>query len=101
MFEIFKTNTFNDWLEGLRDARARARILSRISNMTLGNLGDIVPIGNGVSETRLFYGPGYRLYFLQDGAVLIVLLCGGDKGSQKQDIKLAKQLAKEWRQENG
>lgn len=98
MFEIIKTETFDNWLADLRDVRARVRILARIKNMQQGNLGDVAPVGEGVSEARIFYGPGYRLYFIQEGQVLIVLLTGGDKSSQKRDIKQAKKLAAEWRE---
>ncbi len=97
MFEIIKSETFNKWLKGLRDARAVSRINARIRQVSLGNLGDIAPVGEGVSEMRIFYGPGYRVYFIREGKSLVVLLCGGDKSSQKKDIKQAKVLAKEWR----
>ena len=93
MFEIIKSETFDSWFKGLRDKRAAAR-LRRVS---LGNLGDVAPVGDGVSEMRIFYGPGYRIYFVQEGQVLIVLLCGGDKSTQKKDIKRAKELANERR----
>ena len=97
MFEIIKSETFNKWLKSLRDARAVSRINARIRQVSLGNLGDIAPVGEGVSEMRIFYGPGYRVYFIREGQSLVVLLCGGDKSSQKKDIKQAKVLAKEWR----
>lgn len=97
MFEVLKTETFDNWLQGLRDRRAVARINARLRNVSLGNLGDVAPVGDGVSEMRIFYGPGYRLYFIQEGSALIVLLCGGDKSSQKRDIKQARQLAEDWR----
>ena len=97
MFEIIKSETFDSWFKGLRDKRAAARINARLRRVSLGNLGDIAPVGDGVSEMRIFYGPGYRIYFVQEGQVLIVLLCGGDKSTQKKDIKLAKELANERR----
>ncbi len=97
MFEIIKSETFDSWFKGLRDKRAAARINARLRRVSLGNLGDIAPVGDGVSEMRIFYGPGYRIYFVQEGQVLIVLLCGGDKSTQKKDIKRAKELANERR----
>jgi len=98
-FEIIKSETFDEWLKGLRDKRAVARINVRLRQVSLGNLGDTTPVGEGVSEMRIFYGPGYRLYFVQEGARVIVLLCGGDKSSQQRDIGRAKKMAKakEWR----
>jgi putative addiction module killer protein len=101
MLEVIKTDVFDDWLSGLRDRRAKARINARIRNISLGNFGDVEPVGDGVSESRIFYGPGYRVYFIQQGEIIVVLLNGGDKKSQKRDIKQAKQLAKEWRDRNG
>lgn len=88
---------FKDWLSGLRDSRAKAKVTLRVRQMEAGNLGDVEPIGEGVSEARIHYGPGYRLYFIEEGPVIIILLCGGDKNSQKRDIKRAKALAKEWK----
>ncbi|MBU0500967.1 MAG: type II toxin-antitoxin system RelE/ParE family toxin [Gammaproteobacteria bacterium] len=99
MFEIIKTHVFDVWLTNLRDFRARARIQARIDRMALGNLGDVKPVGGGVSEARIYYGPSYRLYFIQDGMTVIVLLSGGDKDSQEPDIAEAKRLAQFWRQE--
>ena len=98
-FEIIRSKTFDEWLRGLRDKRAIARINARLRQASLGNLGDTVPIGEGVFEMRIFYGPGYRLYFAREGAYMIVLLCGGDKSSQKRDINRAKGMARarEWR----
>lgn len=97
MFEIIKSETFDSWFKGLRDRRAAARINARLRRVSLGNLGDVAPVGDGVSEMRIFYGPGYRIYFVQEGQALIVLLCGGDKSTQKKDIKRAKELANERR----
>lgn len=87
---------FEDWVNDLRDSRGKAKILARVRQIEAGNLGDVEPVGEGVSEARIHYGPGYRLYFIEDGPVIIVLLCGGDKATQKKDIKQAKALAKEW-----
>ena len=95
MIEVRQTTRFAMWLAGLRDERARARILKRLDRAREGNLGDVAPVGDGVSEMRIFYGPGYRVYFIQRGSELIVLLCGGDKDSQGTDIKEAKALAEE------
>lgn len=95
VIEIRETEAFSVWLRGLRDAQARARIAARIRRLAFGNAGDVKPVGEGVSELRIHYGPGYRVYFVQRGAVLIVLLCGGDKGTQGKDIEAAKRLAKE------
>lgn len=93
MIEVRQTTRFATWLAGLRDERARARILKRLDRARDGNLGDVAPVGEGVSEMRIFYGPGYRVYFIQRGAELIVLLCGGDKDTQDADIEEAKALA--------
>lgn len=95
MFELRQTAEFANWLKSLRDRAAVQRIAVRLARMQLGNLGDVTPIGEGVSEARIHYGPGYRLYFVRRGEVLIVLLCGGDKASQARDIERAKTLAKE------
>lgn len=92
MFTIIKTERFGKWLDKLKDRHAKVRILDRINSMIGGNLGDVKPVGEGVSETRIHYGPGYRLYFYQQGDVVIVLLCGGDKSTQNKDIEKAKEL---------
>lgn len=92
MFTIIKTEIFDKWLDKLKDRHAKVRILDRINSMIGGNLGDVKPVGEGVSETRIHYGPGYRLYFWQQGDVVIVLLCGGDKSTQNKDIEKAKEL---------
>jgi putative addiction module killer protein len=94
MFEVLKTVEFENWLDGLRDRNARARAFTRIDRMKLGNFGDVKSVGGGVSEARIDYGPGYRLYFKINGNVLIVLLVGGTKASQDGDIKTAQQLSK-------
>jgi putative addiction module killer protein len=93
MIEVRQTARFARWLTGLRDQRARAKIAARIDRLALGNPGDVAPVGDGVSELRIHYGPGYRVYFVQQGEILIVLLCGGDKPSQAKDIRAAKALA--------
>jgi putative addiction module killer protein len=92
--EIRKTDVFVNWLDGLRDVRARARILMRVERLAAGNTGDAEPVGEGVSELRINYGPGYRVYYKQQGRELVVLLAGGDKGSQSRDIKTALRLAR-------
>lgn len=91
--EICTTDVFDKWLRKLRDAQARARILVRIKRLSLGNPGDVKLVGEGVLELRVDYGPGYRVYYVQRGAELIVLLAGGDKSSQEQDIAKAIELA--------
>jgi putative addiction module killer protein len=91
-----QTDTFSTWLHKLRDARARAKIAARIQRLALGNPGDVEPVGNGVSELRIHYAAGYRVYYLQMGDVAIIL-CGGDKSTQSQDIETAKRLAEEAR----
>jgi len=94
VIEVRKTTTFSDWMAALRDHRARAKIAARIDRFALGNPGDVGPVGEGVSELRIHYGPGYRVYFVKRGATLIVLLCGGDKSTQTKDIRAAKMLAR-------
>ncbi|EMY1531116.1 type II toxin-antitoxin system RelE/ParE family toxin [Salmonella enterica subsp. enterica serovar Wedding] len=98
MKEIIRSETFSDWLLSLKDSRAKARVLARIDRMKMGNFGDSEPIGDGLSKALIHYGPGYRVYFMQQGEVVVVLLCGGDKNSQSKDIKKAKQIAKAWRE---
>jgi len=93
MIEIRKTEHFVTWLDNLHDIRARARILVRIERLSTGNPGDVKPVGGGVSELRINYGPGYRVYYKQRGHTLIILLAGGDKRSQSKDIKTAVTLA--------
>ena len=94
MIEIRKTNIFAKWLDGLQDIRARARILVRLERLLMGNPGDVKPVGEGVSELRINYGPGYRVYYKKQGHKLIILLAGGDKKSQPKDIKTALRLAR-------
>jgi putative addiction module killer protein len=93
MIEIRRTQAYEDFIDGLRDRRARAMIAMRIDRLAQGHAGDAAPVGEGVSELRLHYGPGYRVYYVQRRTVVIVLLCGGDKSSQQRDIKRAKELA--------
>jgi putative addiction module killer protein len=93
MVEIRKTEHFATWLDNLRDIQAKARVLVRIERLSSGNPGDVKPVGEGVSELRIDYGPGYRVYFIQRGSELIILLAGGDKSSQSRDIKSAIRLA--------
>lgn len=97
MVDILKSSTFDRWFRKLKDRRAKARIQMRIDRLALGNPGDAEPIGEGLSEMRIDYGPGYRVYYMQRGKVLIVLLCGGDKRTQQRDIENAKAIAAEWR----
>ena len=97
MARIIQSETFAKWIAGLRDRRAVARIRARLDHLAYGLAGDTKSIGEGISEARIDYGPGYRLYYLRRGSVLIVMLCGGDKSSQKADIKAAKRIAREWR----
>jgi putative addiction module killer protein len=94
MVEVFRTATFIKWLKKLKDRIAKFRIAARISRLREGNTGDSVPIGEGVSEMRIHYGPGYRVYFKDTGKHIIILLCGGDKSTQQADIAKAKELAK-------
>lgn len=93
MIEIRKTENFANWLDNLRDIQAKARVLVRIERLASGNAGDVKPVGEGVSEMRINYGAGYRIYFVQRGSELIILLAGGDKSSQPRDIKSAIRLA--------
>ena len=95
MFEIRRSAVFEAWLRGLKDRTATAIIARRIRRIAMGNLGDVKSLGDGISEVRIHHGPGYRVYFTRRGNTVIVLLCGGDKGSQSRDIDLAKALAKE------
>lgn len=95
MIEVEQSDEFKEWLADLRDRRAAARITSRIERVAFGLFGDVEPVGEGVSELRIDYGPGYRAYFVRRGARLVILLCGGDKSSQDRDIRRAKELARE------
>jgi putative addiction module killer protein len=95
MIEVRRTDVFMAWLDGLSDPRAVAKIAARAERMALGNFGDVQPVGGGVSELRIHYGPGYRVYFVQRGTVVVILLCGGDKATQARDIRAAIAMAKE------
>ena len=94
MVEVRQTEVYAQWFNGLRDLRARARIDARIRRLSLGNPGDVRPVGEGVSELRIDYGPGYRVYYAQRGQALVVLLAGGDKATQDRDIRAAIELAR-------
>ena len=95
MLEVRQTEIFANWFKGLKDRRAKARVQARIDRLEMGNFGDVSPVGEGVSELRIHYGPGYRVYFVQRGLVIVVLLCGGDKSAQNSDITKAKKLARQ------
>jgi putative addiction module killer protein len=97
MVELVKTRTFDAWLLGLRDRKAVARIQVRIDRLAIGNSGDVKSVGSGITEMRIDYGPGYRVYFMRRGLLLIVLLCGGDKSTQASDIAQAKNLVAKWK----
>lgn len=94
MFELRRTKAYVKWIEGVRDTRGRARVLARVARLAEGHAGDARSVGGGVSELRIDHGPGYRVYFTRRGRVVIILLAGGDKGSQGRDIKLAQRLAR-------
>jgi putative addiction module killer protein len=94
LFQVRQTEAFAAWFSALRDRQAKARIAARIDRLALGNPGDVRPVGEGVSELRIDYGPGYRVYFVQRGTTLVVLLAGGDKRSQSRDIAAARAAAR-------
>jgi putative addiction module killer protein len=94
VIQVRQTDIFVKWFGGLRDARARAMVTARIRRLSLGNLGDVKPVGHGVSEMRIDYGPGYRIYFVRRGSELVILLAGGDKRTQRRDIEKALELAR-------
>jgi len=94
MIEARQTELFSKWLRELRDRQARARIQTRIDRLQLGLTGDVKPVGEGISELRIDYGPGYRVYFIHRGQELVILLAGGDKRTQDRDIKIALELAR-------
>jgi putative addiction module killer protein len=98
MLEIRETDEFSNWLGALRDQRGKARILIRVERLARGNPGDVQPVGAGVSELRIDFGPGYRVYFAKRGATLLLLLCGGDKKTQAKDIARAKRLAADYQE---
>ncbi|CAO5008530.1 hypothetical protein N0824_01096 [Microcystis sp. 0824] len=95
MIEIRQTETYSQWFSNLRDRQAKARIDIRVRRLSMGNPGDVKPVGKGVSELRIDYGQGYRVYFIQRGETLIILLAGGDKQTQERDIKTALNLAQD------
>jgi putative addiction module killer protein len=95
MIEVRTTAIFMKWFESLKDRKAKARIQARIDRIELGHFGDVAPVGEGVSELRIFYGPGYRVYFVQPGDVVVILLSGGDKSTQHADIARAKEIARQ------
>lgn len=97
VFEVLKSETFEAWFVRLRDREAQARINVRIRRLSLGNPGDVRAVGAGVSEMRIDYGPGYRVYYAQRGNVRVLLCCGGDKRTQDADIKRAIAIAKDWK----
>ena len=97
MVDVIKSDTFDRWLRKLRDPHAKARVEMRIRRLSLGNAGDVQPIGEGLSEMRIDYGPGYRVYFMQKNKVLVILLCGGDKSTQQTDIAKAREIAAQWK----
>lgn len=99
--EVLETESYASWFAALRDIRARARIDARIRRLSLGNFGDAKSVGGGVSELRIHYGPGYRVYFARRGTALILLLSGGDKSGQKADIARAREIAAEWDETDG
>lgn len=101
MVEVVRSATFDRWLRKLKDRRAAARVLIRIDRLAAGNPGDVKPVGHGVSELRINYGPGYRVYFLREGDRLILLLTGGDKSTQEADIRVAYGIADTWRRTQG
>lgn len=96
MYYLQRTREFDRWLQRLRDMRAKARILARLRSVEYGNMGDIEPVGDGISELRIHYGPGYRVYLKRAGKVLLLILCGGDKSTQEKNILKAKSLAKKY-----
>lgn len=97
MIDVRQTKIFAKWFENLKDRKARSRIQARIDRLEQGNFGDVAPVGDGISELRIFYGPGYRVYFIQKGSIIVILLSGGDKSSQQADIASAKVLAEQLR----
>lgn len=96
MVEIITSSEFDKWFAGLRDARARLRVQARIDRLAAENPGDVKPVGEGISEMCIDYGPGYRVYYMRRGVLAAILLCGGDKRTQRADIKQAKAIASQW-----
>lgn len=97
---ILTTSRFEDWLRGLKDGQGKARILARIRRLSLGNTGDMKSVGKGIYELRIHTGPGYRVYLTRRGQEVVILLMGGDKGSQSKDIEAARTLAKQYQEES-
>ena len=100
MIKLIQSDTFRKWRKRLRDDRARTAIASRLDRLAYGLAGDVKPVGHGISELRIDYGPGYRLYFWKKDDTIIVLLCGGNKATQQSDIKAAHNILKEWKDEH-
>ena len=101
MVDVVRSSTFDRWLGKLKDRRAAARVLIRVDRLAAGNPGDVRPVGGGISELRIDYGPGYRVYYLREGDRLVLLLCGGDKSTQSADIATAHDIAEQWRANRG
>jgi putative addiction module killer protein len=97
VIELIKSSTFDRWIGTLRDTRAINRVLVRLDRLAMGNAGDAKPVGDGIFEMRIDYGPGYRVYFMRRGLLVVILLCGGDKSTQSKDITQAKAIAAEWK----
>ena len=97
MLTIPKSRTFDDWLSGLKDRKARSRVQARIDRLAMGNPGDVKPTRSGIGEVRIDYGPGYRVYYPQRGKSIVLLCCGGDKRTQDADIRRAVEMAKNWK----
>jgi putative addiction module killer protein len=95
--DVIESDRFKRWLKKLKDAKGKARILARIHRLVSGLAGDVEPVGGGISELRIHYGPGYRVYYYQEGEAFVILLCGGHKDSQQRDIETAHEVLKEWR----
>jgi putative addiction module killer protein len=101
MIEFKQTETFRKWRTRIKDQRIRALIASQLDRLAYGNAGDVRPVGQGISELRIDYGPGFRIYFQKRGSTIIILLCGGNKSTQAKDIQTAKRQAAEWSKEDG
>ncbi|MDO9384782.1 MAG: type II toxin-antitoxin system RelE/ParE family toxin [Hyphomicrobiaceae bacterium] len=97
MIKVIASDSFASWVDDLKDRKTRVRILDRIDRLAGGNFGDRAPVGSGVFELRLHFGPGYRIYYVRQGDTVVVLLCGGDKASQTRDIRRAQKMAEEWK----
>lgn len=95
MYQLRQTDVFAKWLQGLRDRKGKARVLAKLDSVRLGNLGDTKRVGGGIREFRVHAGPGYRIYYVREEKFVLLLLCGGDKSSQTQDIERAKRILKE------